>query len=93
MILGMTTSTYTVVHVAISLLGICSGFGVLLGLLGAKRLDAWTAIFLAATVLTSVTGFGFPFEQLLPSPKVGIISLAVLAVAILARYVFRLTGA
>jgi hypothetical protein len=65
--------------------GICSGFGVLFGLLAAKRLDAWTAIFLATTVLTSLTGFGFPFDHLLPSHKVGIISLAVLAVAILAR--------
>ena len=93
MILGMTTSTYTLVHVAISLLGICSGFVVLFGLLGAKRLDAWTALFLATTVLTSVTGFGFPFDHLLPSHKVGIISLVVLAVAILARYVFHLVGA
>ena len=93
MILGMTTSTYTLIHVAISLVGICSGFVVLFGLLAAKRLDAWTALFLATTVLTSVTGFGFPFDHLLPSHKVGIISLAVLAVAILARYVFHLVGA
>ena len=81
MILGMTTSTYTLIHVAISLVGISSGFVVLFGLLAAKRLDAWTALFLATTVLTSVTGFGFPFDHLLPSHKVGIISLAVLAVA------------
>ena len=93
MILGMTTSTYTLVHVAISLGGICSGFVVLFGLLAAKRLDAWTALFLATTVLTSVTGFGFPFDHLLPSHKVGIISLVMLAVAILARYVFHLVGA
>jgi hypothetical protein len=93
MILGMTTSTYTLIHVAISLVGISSGFVVLFGLLAAKRLDAWTALFLATTVLTSVTGFGFPFDHLLPSHKVGIISLAVLAVAILARYVFHLVGA
>jgi hypothetical protein len=93
MILGMTTSTYTLIHVAISLLGICSGFVVLFGLLAAKRLDAWTALFLATTVLTSVTGFGFPFAHLLPSHKVGITSLVVMAIAILARYVFHLVGA
>jgi hypothetical protein len=93
MILGMTTSTYTLVHVAVSLLGICSGFVVLFGLLGAKRLDSWTALFLVTTVLTSVTGFGFPFDHLLPSHKVAIISLVVLAVAILARYVLHLVGA
>jgi hypothetical protein len=63
------------------------------GLLTAKRLNGWTALFLLTTVLTSVTGFGFPFDHLLPSHKVGIISLVVLAIAILARYPLRLAGA
>ncbi|MBV8828504.1 MAG: hypothetical protein JO108_04685 [Acidobacteriaceae bacterium] len=44
---------------------------------------------LASTVATSVTGFGFPFERLLPSHIVGVISLIVLAVAIAARYTFH----
>ena len=90
MILGMSTATFTLVHVLISLVGIGSGLIVLFGLLKAKRMDGWTGLFLAATVATSVTGFGFPFEQLLPSHKVGIISLVVLAIAILARYAFHL---
>ncbi len=93
MIFGMTTSTFTLVHVVISLVGIASGLVVVFGLLTGKRLDGWTALFLATTVATSVTGFGFPFDHLLPSHKVGIISLVVLAVAILARYAFHLTGA
>ncbi len=93
MILGMTTSTFTFVHVLLSLVGIGSGFVVVFGLLTGKRLDGWTALFLATTVATSVTGFLFPFDHLLPSHKVGIISLVVLAVAILARYAFHLTGA
>jgi hypothetical protein len=92
MIFGMTTSTYTLVHVLLSLVGIASGLVVVFGLLTGKRLDGWTALFLATTVATSLTGFGFPFDQLLPSHKVGIISLAVLAVAILARYAFHLRG-
>jgi len=87
MILGMTTSTFTLLHVLISLAGIGSGFIVVYGLLTGKRLDGWTAIFLATTVLTSLTGFLFPVEHLLPSHIVGMISLVVLAVAILARYV------
>jgi hypothetical protein len=90
MILGMSTATFTLVHVLISLVGIGSGLIVLFGLLKAKRMDGWTGLFLATTVATSLTGFGFPFEQLLPSHKVGIISLVVLAVAILARYAFHL---
>jgi hypothetical protein len=90
MIFGMSTATFTLVHVLISLVGIGSGLIVLFGLLKAKRLDRWTGLFLVTTVATSVTGFGFPFEQLLPSHKVGIISLVVLAIAILARYAFHL---
>jgi hypothetical protein len=93
MILGMSTETYTFLHVLISLVGIGSGFVVLYGLLTGKRLNGWTAIYLASTVATSVTGFGFPFERLLPSHKVGIISLMVLAVAIFARYARQLAGA
>jgi hypothetical protein len=93
MILGMTTSTFTLVHVVISLIGIGSGFIVSYGLLVGKRLDAGTALFLVSTVATSVTGFFFPFDHLLPSHKVGILSLLVLALAILARYAFHLVGA
>ena len=62
------------------------------GLLNARRMDGVTALFLATTVLTSVTGFGFPFDHLLPSHKVGIISLVMLAVAILARYALHMAG-
>jgi len=86
MILGMTTSTFTLVHVLISLAGIGSGFIVVYGLLTEKRFDGWTAIFLGTTILTNVTGFLFPVKHLLPSHVVGIISLVVLAVALLARY-------
>src|SRR5712671_2382247 len=91
MILGMTT--YTFVHVAISLVGIISGLIVMFGLLARKRLDGWTALFLVTTAATSLTGFGFPFVRLLPSHIVGVISLVVLAIAILARYALHLTGA
>src|SRR5271167_4473960 len=93
MILGMTTSTFTLVHVLLSLVGIGSGFIVTFGLLNGKRLDGWTALFLATTLATSVTGFFFPFDHLLPSHKVGIVSLVVLAIAILARYALHLDGA
>ena len=93
MILGMTTSTFTQVHVVISLVGIGSGFIVVYGLLAGKRFDGGTAIFLLSTVVTSVTGFLFPVEHLLPSHVIGIISLVVLAVAILARYLRHLEGA
>src|SRR3984957_2942583 len=93
MILGMSLSTFTLVHVLISLVGIVSGLLVVYGLIKGQRFDGGTAIFLATTVLTSLTGFLFPFTHLLPSHIVGIISLMVLAVAIVARYPMHLAGA
>ena len=90
MILGMTTFTF--VHVLISLVGILSGLVVLFGLIDGKSLDGWTAFFLITTVATSVAGFLFPFHKLLPSHVVGVISLVVLAIAIYARYRRHLAG-
>ena len=93
MILGLSTSSFTLVHVALSLIGILAGLVVVAGMLGAQRRPGWTALFLVTTVLTSVTGFFFPIAQLLPSHIVGVISLVVLAIALVARYVKRLAGA
>jgi hypothetical protein len=86
MVLGMTLSTFTALHVLLSLVGIGAGAAVLFGMLEGKRLDRITAIFLLATALTSVTGYLFPFHHLLPSHIVGAISLVALAIAIYARY-------
>ena len=86
-------TTFTLVHVVLSLVGILSGFVVVFGLIAAKQLKGWTALFLSTTVATSLTGFLFPFHKLLPSHVVGIMSLVVLALAILARYARHLSGA
>jgi len=92
MVFGMSLATFTLIHVIISLVGIGSGLIVLFGIFSGKRLDGMTALFLVTTVLTSVTGYGFPVEHLLPSHIVGAISLVVLAIAIVARYSFNLAG-
>ena len=92
MILGMSLSTFTLVHVFISLVGIGSGLLVLYGMLLARRFDGATAIFLLSTVLTSLTGFLFPFEHLLPSHVLGLLSLVALAVAMTARYSRHMAG-
>jgi hypothetical protein len=84
--------TFTIVHVIISLIGIGSGFVVLIGLLTSRLLAGWTVLFLVSTVATSVTGFLFPFHGFTPGIALGIISIIVLAIAILARYVGRLVG-
>jgi len=91
MIGGLTT--FTLVHVLLSLVGIFAGFVVAGGLVAGKRLDGWTGVFLATTVATSATGFGFPFVTFLPSHAVGIVSLVVLAAVIVARYAKHLAGA
>ncbi len=92
MIWGLTTETFTMVHVVISLIGIGSGLVVLYGFLGNRWFGRWNALFLVTTIATSVTGFGFPFDHLLPSHKVGILSLVLLAIALLALYAFHLAG-
>ena len=92
MVLGLSLAAFTQLHVILSLIGIGAGIVVLFGMLGGKRRPGWTALFLATTVLTSVTGFLFPFQQLLPSHIVGIISLVALAIALFALYVRRLAG-
>lgn len=92
MMFGMSPATFLVVHVIVSLLALLSGLLVMVGLLRGQRLPGWTALFLFTAVLTSVTGFGFPFDRFLPSHWTGVISLVVLALAVLALYVFRLSG-
>jgi hypothetical protein len=84
--------TFTLIHVALSLLGIVAGLVVAGGLLGGRRLDGWTGLFLATTALTNITGFMFPFTRFLPSHGVGIISLLILPVVLWARYGKQLAG-
>ena len=92
MILGMSTSTFTQFHVFLSLIGIFSGVVVVLAMLAAIRLPLLTAVFLLTTVATSVTGFMFHFASFGPPEIVGVISLIVLGVAILALYGYKLAG-
>ena len=88
----MILRAYTIIHTLISLIGIFTGLIVLFGLLAGKRLDGWTKWFLITTVLTSVTGFFFPFHGFTPAIALGIMSLIAPAVAIFARYPRQLAG-
>ena len=92
MILGMSTATFTQFHVLLSLIGIVSGIVVALAMLGANRAPVLTAIFLLTTVATSVTGFMFHFETFGPPEIIGVISLVVLGIAVLALYGSKLAG-
>jgi hypothetical protein len=91
--LGLSLSTFTTVHVIISLIGIVAGVIVMFGLLGSRRMPGMTALFLLFTILTSATGFLFPFEGFKPSYAVGALSLVLLAIACIALYGMKLSGA
>jgi hypothetical protein len=86
-------STFTLIHVVISLIALVSGFVAVYGLLTSRQLAGWTLTYLVTIVATSVTGFFLPADRFLPSHAVGIISLVILAAAIAGRYVFHLAGA
>jgi hypothetical protein len=91
MILGM--STFTFVHTLISLAALVLGIVVVIGLIRGRLLPVWTELYLATAVATSATGFGFPFDRFLPSHWIGVLSLALLAIAITARYRLHFAGA
>ena len=89
----MILQIYTIVHTLISLVAIFTGILVLFGMIAGKRLDGWTKWFLTTAVLTTVTGFFFPFHGFTPAIGLGIISLPFLAITILARCSRHLAGA
>ena len=93
MTLGLSLQAVTILHVVISLAGIVSGLVVLVGLFRSQSQPGMTALFLLSTILTNATGFLFPFEKLLPSHVIAIISLVLLAIACLALYGMKASGA
>jgi hypothetical protein len=92
MILGMSLSAFTTLHVVISLIAIVAGIIVMFGMLGSNPMPGLTAIFLLFTILTSVTGFLFPFNGVTPGDVVGALSLVLLAIACIALYGMKLSG-
>ncbi|WP_421988858.1 hypothetical protein [Roseococcus sp.] len=80
------------IHTALSFIAIAAGVVVVFDLLKAVASPFWTLLFLATAILTSATGYLFPFSGVLPSHIVGGIALVVLAVVLAARYGFGLRG-
>ena len=91
MILGMSIQVFTLLHVILSLAGIAAGF-VAIFALAANKLSSLTGFFLAATALTSITGFLFPFHGVTPGIVLGILSVIVLLLAVIALYGGKLAG-
>jgi len=93
MILGMSLALFTKIHVFISIVAIGSGLVVALALIGGKMLPRLASLFLVTTVLTSVTGFFFPFHGMTPGIAIGILSMVLLLVAMIAFYGKHAAGA
>ena len=94
MILGIfDLQAYTILHVIISLVAIVAGLVVVFGMLRSDRMERWAATFLITTILTSLTGFAFPFVKFTPAHAVGVVSMVVLLLACLGFYYHRLAGA
>jgi len=88
---GISTDTLLEVHVALSLIGIVTGLIMLYGLVTGTYFRSWTMLFLITTILTSVTGFPLPPFGFDPPRAVGVLSLVLLALAVVGL-VFRLAG-
>jgi hypothetical protein len=92
MILGLSLETFTFLHVVISLVGIMTGFILVALMLSNAPIAGWNGFFLISTILTSITGFLFPFEAFSRPHAVGLISLIALAIALFAIYGRKLFG-
>ena len=92
MILGMSTSAFTLLHVILSLAGIGAGLVAILSLAGNKLSQGLTGFFLLTTALTSITGFLFPFHGVTPGIVFGVLSIIVLLLATAALYGGKLSG-
>lgn len=82
MLLGLSLSAFTLVHVLISLIAIGTGLVWLVAAWNGRRVPVWNAVFLITTIATSVTGFLFPATGFTPAQAFGLISLVVLALAV-----------
>jgi hypothetical protein len=89
---ALATDPLTLGHTAISLAAIVAGLFALAAMLKGQTPMGLTGIFLGLTVLTSLTGYLFHNAHLTPAQIVGAVSLALLAVALLAFYGRHLAG-
>ncbi|MDO8877087.1 MAG: hypothetical protein Q8M24_18195 [Pseudolabrys sp.] len=97
MIVGLSVTNFTILHVVISLIAIASGLVVVFGMIGSHRLPKTTALFWVMTVLTTVTGFMFflaptQAKMFTPATATGVVATIVFLVALFALYAKHLYG-
>jgi hypothetical protein len=89
----MELSALAWIHTVLSVVALVSGVIVASGLLASRMPGWWTVLFFVTAIATSATGFALPSAGFQASHGVGIASLVVLVLAIVAFYVFHLAGA
>ncbi|MBB3610933.1 hypothetical protein [Rhizobium sp. BK602] len=85
-------STLTLIHVIISLIAILAGIVVIHGLITVRRHARSTLVYMVTILLTSLTGFLFPFNGVTPGIVFGIVTVLVFIPTAIARYGLRMAG-
>jgi hypothetical protein len=91
MILGLSLPAFTVLHVIISIVELFAGAAVVLQMLSGKR-SGLNFLFLLTAVLTTITGFMFPYHGPTPAIVLGFITLPFLLLAAVAWYTGHVRG-
>ncbi|HWX66595.1 MAG TPA: hypothetical protein VNZ27_09250 [Rhodanobacter sp.] len=76
---------FTAFHTVVSVVAILAGIGAMRGLFLGRVRSAAMAAFLVSAIVTTVTGFMFPYHGFTPAIGVGVIALLVLAWALFAQ--------
>jgi hypothetical protein len=92
MVLGLSLAAFTQLHTIISLIAIVAGLIAMVAYARGSWLGSIMHIFVWTTVVTTVTGFLFPFNGFTPAIGTGIVSSVVLVVLLLALYQSKLQG-
>jgi hypothetical protein len=91
MVLGLSLHAFTVLHVIITIVELLAGAVIVLQMLSGKR-SGLNFLFLLTAVLTTITGFMFPYHGPTPGIVLGFITLPFLLLAAIAWYTGRLRG-
>jgi hypothetical protein len=91
MVLGLSLHAFTVLHVITCIVELFAGAVVVAQMLAGRR-SGLNFLFLLTAVLTTITGFMFPYHGPTPAITLGFITLPLLLLAAVAWYTGRLRG-
>jgi hypothetical protein len=82
----------TYFHTLVSLVAIVTGISVVYGFIKSQVYPGWTTTYLAATALTLITSFLFPYHGFTPAIGVGILCVLIFIPVLYAKYRTSLSG-